>query len=165
MFDQLTALEIRNYLPHRYPFLLVDRIEKVILSATSPVGDRIIGYKAVTQNEPYFNGHFPNQPVMPGVLILEAMAQTSALLVFCHVPKAKENSYLYLTGIDKAKFRCPVFPGSLLRLEVEIKKIRSQKFCMGEGKAFLIENTKKEILVAQAQISSALVPKEKGKGI
>src|SRR3989338_9575170 len=98
MFDQLTALEIRNYLPHRYPFLLVDRIEKVILSATSPVGDRIIGYKAVTQNEPYFNGHFPDQPVMPGVLILEALAQTTALLIFYHIPKAKENYTLYLAG-------------------------------------------------------------------
>ena len=159
MFDQLTALEIRNYLPHRYPFLLVDRIEKVMLSSTSPVGDKIIGYKAVTQNEPYFMGHFPEQPVMPGVLVLEALAQAMALLFFYHVPEAQKTHTLYLTGIDKAKFRHPVFPGHLLRLEVEVKKNRGQKFCIAEGKAFSIESAKEE-LVAQALISSALVPKE-----
>ncbi|MBI3017078.1 MAG: 3-hydroxyacyl-ACP dehydratase FabZ [Deltaproteobacteria bacterium] len=160
MFDSLTALEIRNYLPHRYPFLLVDKIEKVIPGSASPIGDKIIGYKAVTQNEPYFNGHFPGQPVMPGVLILEALAQTAALLIFYHIPNAKENYYFYLAGIDEAKFRHPVFPGSLLQLEVEIKKIRSLKFCVAEAKAFLAHGTEKE-LVAQAQISSALVPQKK----
>ncbi len=162
MFKSLTALEIRNYLPHRYPFLLVDKIEEVILSSTSPVGDRIIGYKAVTQNEPYFMGHFPEQPVMPGVLILEALAQTTALLIFYHIPTAVKTQYLYLTGIDGAKFRHPVFPGSLLRLESEIKKIRGQKFCVVEAKAFLVNKTESE-LVAQAQISSAFVSKEKEK--
>lgn len=162
MFSRLTALEIRNYLPHRYPFLLVDKIEKVMPSSTSPVGDRIIGYKAVTQNEPYFQGHFPEQPVMPGVLILEALAQTTALLVFYHIPDAKETHTLYLTGIDEAKFRHPVFPGSLLRLEAEIKKIRGNKFCVVEAKAFLVQESEKE-LVVQAQISSALVSKEKRK--
>ena len=162
MFDSLTALEIRNFLPHRYPFLLVDKIEKVISSPTSPVGDRIIGYKAVTQNEPYFQGHYPEQPVMPGVLVLEALAQTMALLVFYHLPNAKETRYLYLTGIDDAKFRHPVFPGSLLQLEVEIKKIRNFKFCVVEAKAFLVQGSEKE-MVTQARISSALVSKEKEK--
>ena len=97
---------------------------------------------------------------MPGVLILEALAQTTALLIFSHIPNAKETYTLYLTGIDDAKFRHPVFPGSLLRLEVGIKKIRSLKFCVVEAKAFLVHGTEEE-LVTQAQISSALVPKKK----
>ena len=110
-------LEIMNLLPHRYPFLLVDKILKF------EDGKSIEAIKNVSFNEPYFNGHFPGYPVMPGVLILEALAQASGLLAFKTPSLCPPNESLYLfVGIDKARFKKPVVPGDQLMLKVEMKK-------------------------------------------
>lgn len=107
--------EIRQYLPHRYPFLLVDRVVELNLS------ESIIAYKNVTINEPFFNGHFPNHPVMPGVLIIEAMAQAAGILGFKTMDKKPEDgSIYYFVGSDKARFKRPVVPGDRLQLEAKI---------------------------------------------
>jgi len=103
--------EIRRYLPHRYPFLLVDRVEELVL------GESIVAYKNVTVNEPFFNGHFPEQPIMPGVLIVEAMAQASGILGFKSMGKTPEDgSMYYFVGSDKLRFKKPVVPGDKLDL-------------------------------------------------
>jgi 3-hydroxyacyl-[acyl-carrier-protein] dehydratase len=107
--------EIRQYLPHRYPFLLVDRIVEINLN------DSIIAYKNVTINEPFFNGHFPDHPVMPGVLIIEAMAQAAGVLGFKTMDKKPEDgSIYYFVGADNARFKRPVVPGDRLQLEAKI---------------------------------------------
>jgi 3-hydroxyacyl-[acyl-carrier-protein] dehydratase len=107
--------EIRQYLPHRYPFLLVDRVVELNLK------ESIIAYKNVTINEPFFNGHFPNHPVMPGVLIIEAMAQAAGILGFKTMDKKPEDgSIYYFVGSDKARFKRPVVPGDRLQLEAKI---------------------------------------------
>ena len=112
-------LEITNLLPHRYPFLLVDKIIEFEESKS------ILAIKNVSFNEPFFNGHFPGYPVMPGVLILEALAQASGLLVFKTPSLCPPNESLYLfVGIDKARFKKPVIPGDQLKLKVEMKKNR-----------------------------------------
>ncbi len=105
---------IREILPHRYPMLLVDRIEEL-------EADRIVGIKNVTVNEPFFNGHFPDYPVMPGVLIVEAMAQVAGVLVLSQIPDRK-NKLVLLAGVDGAKFRKPVRPGDQLRIEMKLSK-------------------------------------------
>jgi 3-hydroxyacyl-[acyl-carrier-protein] dehydratase len=106
--------EIERMLPHRYPFLLVDRIVSV------EEGRKIVGLKCVTMNEPFFNGHFPGQPVMPGVLILEALAQTAALLVLRKLPEAERaTKVIFFMAIDGARFRRPVVPGDRLELHCE----------------------------------------------
>ena len=133
--------EIMNYLPHRFPFLLVDRVESV------EPGKRIVAIKNVSINEPFFPGHFPNRPVMPGVLILEAMAQAAAILSFKSAgTKPDANSVYYFVGIDKARFKKPVEPGDQLRLEVEITRTIKGiwKFA---AKAFVVNQ-----LVAEADI-------------
>jgi 3-hydroxyacyl-[acyl-carrier-protein] dehydratase len=110
--------QIKEYLPHRYPMLLVDRV----LSWES--GKTITAIKNVTANEEFFNGHFPNKPVMPGVLMIEAMAQAAALLSFLTMgQKPDENTLVYFLGIDNARFKRPVEPGDQLKLEVEIIKV------------------------------------------
>ena len=107
--------EIRDYLPHRYPFLLVDRMLEI------EPGVRARGLKNVTMNEPFFPGHFPHHPVMPGVLIVEAMAQAAAVLSFKSMGvKPDESSVVYFAGIDKVRFKRPVVPGDQLIFEVEI---------------------------------------------
>ncbi|RBP81896.1 3-hydroxyacyl-ACP dehydratase FabZ [Marinomonas rhizomae] len=107
--------EIRQYLPHRYPFLLVDRVVELNLN------ESIIAYKNVTINEPFFNGHFPNHPVMPGVLIIEAMAQAAGILGFKTMDKKPEDgSIYYFVGSDKVRFKRPVVPGDRLQLEAKI---------------------------------------------
>jgi len=113
--------EIMQYLPHRFPFLMLDRVELV------EPGTRIVAIKNVTINEPFFPGHFPTRPVMPGVLILEAMAQAAAILSFKSADKKPDaNSVYYFVGIDKARFKKPVEPGDQLRLEVHFERsIRS----------------------------------------
>jgi 3-hydroxyacyl-[acyl-carrier-protein] dehydratase len=113
--------EILQYLPHRYPFLLVDRIVEF------EEGKRVLALKNVTINEPFFPGHFPHRPVMPGVLILEAMAQAAAVLSFKTLGhKPDENSIVYFAGIDKARFKRPVGPGDQLMMEVTIaRKMRN----------------------------------------
>lgn len=105
---------IREILPHRYPMLLVDRIEEL-------EADRVVGIKNVTMNEPFFNGHFPDYPVMPGVLIVEAMAQVAGVLVLSQIPDRK-NKIVLLAAVDGAKFRKPVRPGDQLRIEMTLSK-------------------------------------------
>jgi len=107
--------EIKSYLPHRYPLLLVDRV------ISYEEGKNITAIKNVTVNEEFFNGHFPHKPVMPGVLMIEAMAQTAALLSFKTMNlKPDENSVVYFVGIDNARFKRPVGPGDQLKMDVEI---------------------------------------------
>ena len=106
--------QIRAILPHRYPFLLVDRIVEM-------EGDRIVGIKCITANEPQFMGHFPDFPVMPGVLIVEAMAQTAGILVLHDMPD-RVNKLVLLVAIENARFRRPVVPGDTLRMEMKILK-------------------------------------------
>jgi 3-hydroxyacyl-[acyl-carrier-protein] dehydratase len=108
---------IREILPHRYPFLLVDRIEDL-------EAERVVGIKNVTVNEPFFAGHFPDYPVMPGVLIIEAMAQVAGVLVLSGIPNRK-NKLVLLAGVDGAKFRKPVRPGDQLRMEMKILRSRA----------------------------------------
>src|SRR6202043_774081 len=105
---------IREILPHRYPFLLVDRIEEL-------EAERVVGIKNVTVNEPFFAGHFPDYPVMPGVLIIEAMVQVAGVLVLSGIPDRKSKLVL-LAGVDGAKFRKPVRPGDQLRIEMKLSK-------------------------------------------
>jgi 3-hydroxyacyl-[acyl-carrier-protein] dehydratase len=107
--------EIRRLLPHRYPFLLIDRV------VDYKVGEYLRGYKNITFNEPFFTGHFPQQPIMPGVLIIEALAQATGLLAFRTVDRAADSDSLFmLVGIDKARFKRPVEPGDQLMLEVRV---------------------------------------------
>ena len=110
--------EIMNFLPHRYPFILVDRIIKLIPS------EKIVALKNVTINEPFFQGHFPGNPIMPGVLILEAMGQAGGLLAYSFLPQEKHGGIIYFMGMDKVKFRKPVVPGDQLILEARILKQR-----------------------------------------
>ena len=110
--------EIMKYLPHRYPFLLVDRIIEF------EENKRVVGLKNVTINEPFFQGHFPGHPIMPGVLLLEAMAQTGGVLALKSDPEP-EKKVLYFMSIDKAKFRKPVLPGDQVRFELDLTKSRS----------------------------------------
>jgi 3-hydroxyacyl-[acyl-carrier-protein] dehydratase len=107
--------EIRKYLPHRYPFLLVDRVVEL-----TP-GESIVAYKNVTVNEPFFNGHFPDHPVMPGVLIVEAMAQAAGILGFKTMDKTpQDGSIYYFVGADNLRFKRPVVPGDRLQLEASV---------------------------------------------
>ncbi len=111
--------EIKRYLPHRYPFLLIDRVEEIV------PGKSIVAIKNVTINEPFFNGHFPEKPVMPGVLIIESLAQTSGILIFqTENSMPDENNWFFLAGIDNARFKRMVRPGDQLRLESEIIRAR-----------------------------------------
>ena len=109
--------KIQSLLPHRYPFLLVDRVVEC------EPGKRLVAIKNVTVNEPFFQGHFPSKPVMPGVLLIEAMAQATGLLAMESAEVPKEAIY-YLVGVDKARFKQPVVPGDQVRLEVEVLKHR-----------------------------------------
>lgn len=122
----LGPAEIRELIPHRYPFLLVDRIEEL------EPGVRAVGLKNVSQNEPFFQGHFPDYPVMPGVLIIEAMAQVGAVGVMAG-GEHRERLALF-AGIDGVRFRRQVVPGDALRMEVEITRLKS-KVGRGKGRA------------------------------
>ena len=116
---EIGIAEILKILPHRYPFLLVDRILEV------EKGKRIVGIKNVTFNEEFFQGHFPGNPVMPGVLIVEAMAQVSAIGLHGIIPD-QEKKILYLSAVDRCMFRRPVVPGDQLRIEAEILNLKSR---------------------------------------
>lgn len=118
--------EIMQHLPHRYPFLLVDRV--IEFEAMK----RAVGIKNVTVNEPFFAGHFPRRPIMPGVLIIEALAQTGGVLAFKSFPESEGT--VFFTGIDNARFRKPVIPGDQLKLVVEVIKNRKE-YWIFEGKA------------------------------
>jgi beta-hydroxyacyl-ACP dehydratase FabZ len=112
--------KIMQYLPHRYPFLLIDRVEEVV------PGERVIALKNVTINEPFFQGHFPGIPVMPGVIILEAMGQAGGVLAYESLSGKKEHNLVFFTGIDKARFRKPVVPGDQLIFELKLLRKRSR---------------------------------------
>lgn len=136
--------EIARFLPHRYPFLLVDRI------LSMEKGKAIVGLKNVTVNEPYFQGHFPEKKIMPGVLIIEAMAQCGGILLY-HSVENPQDKFVLLSRVDKARFRRAVVPGDTLRLEAEIIIIR-QRFCELKTRAFVGEE-----LVAEAEIMAAIL--------
>ena len=140
----LDITQIQAILPHRYPFLLVDRIIEY------EEGKRIVGIKNVTLNEPFFQGHFPGAPVMPGVLIVEAMAQTAGVLMLGNIPD-RDSKLVFFTGIDGAKFRRPVVPGDQLRMELIVLRYRP-RYIKLRGKAYVNGH-----LVAEAEISSSLV--------
>jgi beta-hydroxyacyl-ACP dehydratase FabZ len=118
-----TPMDIRaimQHIPHRYPFLLVDRILEL------EPNKRVVGLKNVSMNEPFFQGHFPGAPIMPGVLILEAMAQTSGVLAIASMEKSGDNALMYFMGLDQVKFRKMVVPGDQLIMELEVMKQRKK---------------------------------------
>jgi 3-hydroxyacyl-[acyl-carrier-protein] dehydratase len=135
----LTIQEIKEIIPHRYPMLLVDRVEEL------EEGKRVVAKKNVTINEPFFQGHFPHEPVMPGVLIVEAMAQAGAVALLSLEDFRGKTAYF--GGLDKAKFRQKVTPGDTLILEVEIIKVKS---AAGIGKGIAYVDGKK---VAEAELT------------
>jgi beta-hydroxyacyl-ACP dehydratase FabZ len=135
---------ILSVLPHRYPILLVDRVVEM------EPKKRITALKNVTINEPYFVGHFPGRPVVPGVLLIEGMAQAGGLLLFNDVPD-RESKLLYFAAIDEARFRRPVVPGDQIRYEIEVLKLRAT-YCKLKGKA-LVDGE----LAAEAVLSSVMV--------
>jgi beta-hydroxyacyl-ACP dehydratase FabZ len=140
--------EIQEVLPHRYPFLLVDRIVELEL------GKRVVGLKNVTINEPFFPGHFPGYPIMPGVLILEAMAQVGGFLLMRSLNARAEKKVLYFTGIDGARFRRPVVPGDQLVLEVDLLQLRRQ---MARMKGLALVDGK---LAVEAEMSAVVVDRD-----
>jgi 3-hydroxyacyl-[acyl-carrier-protein] dehydratase len=138
--------EILGLLPHRYPFLLIDRVVEF------ERGKRLVAIKNVTMNEPFFQGHFPNYPIMPGVLVIEAMAQAGAIIMMNEIPD-REKKLAVFTGIEKAKFRRPVVPGDQLRIEVDVLAFKSRLGRM-EANAF-VEGK----LVCQAILTCSIVPR------
>lgn len=141
---EIGIAEILKILPHRYPFLLVDRILEL------EKGKRIVGIKNVTFNEEFFQGHFPGNPVMPGVLIVEAMAQVAAIGLMGVVPE-HERKLLYLSAVDRCKFRRPVLPGDQLRIEAEIVNLKT-RVCKCKAVA-----TVNGAVCAEAELLSTLV--------
>ena len=133
-----------QYLPHRYPFLMIDRVVSV------EAGSKIVALKNVSINEPYFVGHFPHHPVMPGVLIIEAMAQTGGVLLL-NMVENPTGKLVYFIGIDDAKFRRPVLPGDVIRFEMTLEKLKG-RICRMSGKAFVDGN-----LVCEAMLTSSIV--------
>jgi beta-hydroxyacyl-ACP dehydratase FabZ len=145
MPDQVRDIQwIREVLPHRYPLLLVDRVLEVV------PGKRIVALKNVSANEDYFNGHFPERPVMPGVLLLEGMAQAGGILLLQSRPEHR-NKLMYLMSIEKARFRRPVVPGDQVRYEIEVLRLRAAHSKL-QGRAFVGDQ-----LAAEAVVSSAMV--------
>ncbi|MFT4631541.1 MAG: 3-hydroxyacyl-[acyl-carrier-protein] dehydratase [Candidatus Pseudothioglobus sp.] len=129
----MEVIDIWKYLPHRYPFLLIDRVLEL------EENKRIVAIKNVTINEPQFTGHFPNTPVFPGVMIVEALAQASGILAFKSKNRTLDDGYIYyLAGTDKTKFKRSVIPGDQLRLEVEITNLRNH-WMKASGKAYVGE--------------------------
>jgi 3-hydroxyacyl-[acyl-carrier-protein] dehydratase len=147
--------DILKILPHRYPLLLIDRVLELQRK------ERIVAIKNVTINEPFFNGHFPGLPIMPGVLIVEAIAQAGGALLLTEV-EDRDNKVMVFTGIDRARFRRPVSPGDQLRLEVEVKGWRAVPGMIAakmQGYAYV--GTKR---VAEAAVSCQLIDSSRGRG-
>lgn len=142
----LDIQEIQRILPHRYPFLLIDRVIDMTRR------ERIVAIKNVTINEPFFQGHFPNLPIMPGVLIVEAIAQAGGALLLTEV-EDRDQKLMVFTGIERARFRRPVVPGDQLRIEVDVKSWRMTAVRM-EGKAFVGDKR-----VAEATVTCQLIPR------
>jgi 3-hydroxyacyl-[acyl-carrier-protein] dehydratase len=152
---KLDIQDILRILPHRYPFLLIDRVVDLTRR------QRVVAIKNVTFNEPFFQGHFPGVPIMPGVLIIEAIAQAGGALLLTEIPD-RENKLMVFTGIERARFRRPVVPGDQLRIEVEVKAWREgggRNAVRMEGIAYV--DSKK---VAEAIVTCQLVPKAAGTG-
>lgn len=143
---QVDILEIKRMIPHRYPMLLVDRVVNIVPSASA------VGIKNVTANEPHFEGHFPARPVMPGVLIVEAMAQTAAVLVVASLDLIDDDSLVYFMSIEGAKFRSIVMPGDRLELHIEIVR--------GRGKVWKFRGQARVDgpLVAEAEFTAMIMP-------
>lgn len=135
---------IRRTLPHRYPFLLIDRVIEMV------PGERVTALKNVTANEPFFTGHFPDRPVMPGVLLVEGMAQAGGALLL-EGREEKDRQLTYLMSIERARFRRPVVPGDQIRFEVEILRLRSSHAKLG-CKAWVGEELAAEAVVATAMV-------------
>jgi len=146
----LSIQDVMENLPHRYPFLMIDRIIEYTPK------ERIVAIKNVTINEPFFQGHFPGVPIMPGVLIVEAMAQAGGVLVFKTLPD-RENKLVYFIGIENARFRKPVRPGDQLRFEMEVIRIKSRVGRL-KGKAYV-----DGAVVAEAEVMFSLVEKDAAK--
>jgi 3-hydroxyacyl-[acyl-carrier-protein] dehydratase len=146
----MDAAEIRRLLPHREPFLFVDEVTHI------EPGRRLTALKRVRADEAYFAGHFPGAPVMPGVLIVEALAQAGALLLFRETPD-RDSKLLFFAGIDQARFRAPVFPGDDLRLEIEVLSFRNTRSKMS-GKAYVGDK-----LVAEAELLATMVDRARAK--
>jgi 3-hydroxyacyl-[acyl-carrier-protein] dehydratase len=144
---QIDINRIKELIPHRYPFLLIDGIQ------TLTPNESATGIKNVSVNEPFFEGHFPDRPVMPGVLIIEAMAQTAGCLVVASLGKESEGKLVYFMTIEKARFRKPVVPGDRLIIDVEKLRSRDSVFKFS-GKAFV-----GEVLAAEASFSAMIVDK------
>ena len=150
--SMLDINEIQKILPHRYPFLFVDRILEL------EPNKRVVGLKNVTVNEPFFQGHFPGHPIMPGVLVIEAMAQVGGIAFLCD--KGNAGKILYLAGVDDARFRKPILPGDQIRFEVDVVSVRS-KIGKVHGKAIVDGQ-----VAVEADITCAIVDMqslEKGK--
>lgn len=143
----LDIKEIMGILPHRFPFLLIDRIVEV------EPGKRVVGIKNITVSEPFFQGHFPDYPIMPGVLLIEAMAQTGGVLALSSEPEKVKDKNFYFSTIDKVKFRKPVVPGDQVRFEVEVIKQRSTLWRF-KGKAFVGES-----IVAEGELQGIISDK------
>jgi 3-hydroxyacyl-[acyl-carrier-protein] dehydratase len=141
---EISNEEIQQILPHRYPFLLLDRVLDITLN------EKVVGLKNVTVNEPFFQGHFPGKPIMPGVLIMEAMAQAGGVLAYKSAPELTGKKLIYFMGMDKVKFRKPVVPGDQLILELVALR-RGQRVWKMQGKAFVGKT-----LVAEAELTAAV---------
>ena len=144
----LDIVQIQRILPHRYPFLLIDRVIEIVRM------QRIVALKNVSVNEPFFQGHFPGLPIMPGVLIVEAIAQAGGALLLTEVVD-RDDKLMVFTGIEKARFRRPVVPGDQLRIEVEVKAWRVTAVRM-EGRAFVGDKR-----VAEATVTCQLVDRSR----
>jgi len=147
--DQIDIAEILRRIPHRYPFLLVDRAEQYRKN------ESIIGIKNVTMNEPYFIGHFPGNPVMPGVLIVESLAQAGAVLMSKSLDADVKGKTIFFMTLDNCRFRHPVRPGDVLRLEVEVLKARSRLFKF-QGKAMVGDKVAAEAEWAAMVVETAV---------